>query len=54
MDTEKSTWQDMCRAAANEEDPTKLMKLIAEINRDLMKKEERLRQQYQPLRQAPR
>jgi hypothetical protein len=49
MDTEKPTWQQLCQAAATEEDPQKLMKLIAEINRDLQMKEDRLRQQYQPL-----
>ena len=50
MKPEKPTWQELCQAAANEEDPQKLMKLIAEINRDLQTKEDRLRQ-HQPVRQ---
>ena len=53
MESEKPTWQELCAAAAKEENPQKLMELIAEINRDLQVKEERLRQQYQPMRQAP-
>jgi hypothetical protein len=44
MEPEKPDWQRLCAAAANEQDPERLMKLIAEINRDLLKKEERLRQ----------
>jgi hypothetical protein len=53
MDTEKPDWQRLCAAAANEEDPQKLTELIAEMNRDLLRKEERLRQQHQALREAP-
>jgi hypothetical protein len=34
MDTEKPTWQELCQAAATEDDPQKLMKLIAQINRE--------------------
>jgi len=50
MGTEKPTWQELCQAAASEEDPQKLMELISEINRELQMKENRLRQ-HQPLRQ---
>jgi hypothetical protein len=53
MDPEKPDWQRLCEAAANEEDPTKLMELISKISRDLRQKEDRLRQQQQPLRPAP-
>jgi hypothetical protein len=53
MGLEKPDWQQLCEAAANEEDPTKLMELISKISRDLRQKEDRLRQQQQPLRQAP-
>ena len=53
MELEKPDWQRLCEAAANEDDPNKLMELIGKISRDLREKEERLRQQYQPLRQAP-
>ena len=53
MEPEKPDWQRLCEAAANEDDPNKLMELIGKISRDLREKEERLRQQYQPLRQAP-
>jgi hypothetical protein len=52
MDTEKPDWQRLCAAAADEEDPQKLTELIVEIKRDLKNKEERLRQQHQPLREA--
>jgi hypothetical protein len=52
METEKPTWQELCQAASIEEDPQKLMGLIAEINRDLQKKEDRLRR-HQPLHPTP-
>jgi hypothetical protein len=40
-------WQELCRQAATEEDPKKLLELIAEINRLLQEKENRLREQAQ-------
>jgi hypothetical protein len=43
----------LCEAAANEEDPKKLPELMTKISRGIKEKEDRLRQQYQPLRQAP-
>jgi hypothetical protein len=53
MEPEKPDWQQLCAQAAGEEDPQKLMELIAAISRDLEEKEKRLRQQYQPLRPTP-
>lgn len=38
-------WRKLCEQAAIEQDPQKLMQLVAEINRLLLDKEERLRQQ---------
>lgn len=35
-------WRKLCEQAIHEQDPDKLMKLIAEINRLLEEKEERL------------
>jgi hypothetical protein len=52
MEPEKPDWQRLCAAAANEKDPKKLIELIGKISQDLREKEERLRQQYQPLRQT--
>ena len=53
MGLEKPDWQRLCEAAANEEDPKKLPELMTKISRGIKEKEDRLRQQYQPLRQAP-
>ena len=53
MGLEKPDWQRLCEAAANEEDPKKLAELMTKISRGIKEKEDRLRQQYQPLRQAP-
>jgi hypothetical protein len=36
-------WKELCERAAKEQDPEKLMELIAEINRLLEAKERRLR-----------
>jgi len=33
------SWQDLCKAAANELDPKKLMDLITELNRALDKRD---------------
>jgi hypothetical protein len=38
----KEEWLQLCEQAANEQDPAKLMKLIAEIDRLLAEKEQRL------------
>ena len=38
----KEEWLQLCELAANEQDPAKLMKLIAEIDRLLQEKEQRL------------
>jgi hypothetical protein len=40
-------WQELCRQAATEQDPKRLLELIAEINRLLQEKENRLREQAQ-------
>ena len=39
----KRHWTELCEEAANEQDPKKLMKLIAEITMLLNEKEARLR-----------
>jgi hypothetical protein len=39
----KEEWLRLCEEAANEQDPVKLMKLIAEIDRMLAEKEQRLK-----------
>ena len=39
----KRHWTELCEQAANEQDPKKLMKLIAEITMLLREKETRLR-----------
>ncbi len=39
----KRHWTELCEQAANEQDPKKLMELIAEITRLLDEKETRLR-----------
>jgi hypothetical protein len=40
---EKERWMELCELATKEQDPVKLMKLVAEINRILESKEHRLR-----------
>jgi hypothetical protein len=37
----KESWMELCELAAQEEDPTKLMALIAEIDRLLATKEQK-------------
>jgi hypothetical protein len=41
MDVER--WKQLCEQAVVEQDPDKLMRLVAEINRLLSEKEERLK-----------
>lgn len=43
MQENEERWKQLCEQAAKEQDPEKLMGLIAEINRLLALKEERLR-----------
>jgi hypothetical protein len=40
-------WRRLCEQAAIEQDPLKLMRLVTEINRLLLEKEERLVRQEQ-------
>jgi hypothetical protein len=40
---EQEAWVELCRAAMNEKDPDKLLKLTEEINRLLEEREQRLR-----------
>ena len=42
---EKQNWQELCALAAKEQDPTKMLKLVQEINRQLDEKE-RMKQQF--------
>ena len=44
MQEQRERWLQLCEQAATEQDPEKLMELIAEINRLLEAKERRLRQ----------
>jgi hypothetical protein len=39
----KEEWMQLCEQAANEQDPAKLMELVAEIERMLAEKENRLK-----------
>jgi hypothetical protein len=40
---EKERWMELCELAVREQDPAKLMALVAEINRILEAKEQRLK-----------
>ncbi len=40
---EKERWMELCELATKEQDPVKLMELVAEINRILESKEQRLK-----------
>jgi hypothetical protein len=40
----RERWEQLCKLAADEQDPDRLMKLIEEINRLLEEKEDRLKQ----------
>jgi hypothetical protein len=41
----RERWEQLCKLAADEPDPDRLMKLIEQINRLLEEKEERLKRQ---------
>lgn len=41
---EKERWMQLCELATQEQDPIKLMELVAEINRILEAKEHRLKE----------
>jgi hypothetical protein len=43
MQEQRERWMQLCEQAATEQDPEKLMALIAEINRLLEAKERRVR-----------
>ena len=43
---------ELCKQAAVEQDPKKLMALVTEINRLLEEKEQRLKSGFQPQRSA--
>jgi hypothetical protein len=45
-------WRSLCEQAATEQDPTKLLELIAEINQLLSDKEERLVREKQKNKSA--
>lgn len=47
QDENLEQWQKLCAEAATEQDPQRLMKLIAEIDRMLKEKEQRLKAQRQ-------
>ena len=44
----KERWEELCRQAAEEKDPKRLLELTTEINRLLREKENRLRAQREP------
>lgn len=44
---QRERWEELCRLAADERDPDRLMELIGEINRLLEQKEQRLKHQRQ-------
>lgn len=43
MDENREKWMELCERAAREQDPEKLMQLIAQINQLLEAKEHRLK-----------
>ena len=43
MRENRERWMQLCEQAANEQDPEKLMELVAEINRLLEAKDRRLK-----------
>jgi hypothetical protein len=43
MEANREEWMELCERAAKEQDPEKLMQLIAQINRLLEAKERRLK-----------
>lgn len=46
-------WRELCERAAKETDPDRLMELVAEINRLLEGKEQRLRSVVRPASTGP-
>jgi hypothetical protein len=48
MKENRERWMKLCEQAANEQDPGKLMELVAEINRLLEEKEQRLKSNIAP------
>ena len=44
----RERWEELCRQAAEEQDPKRLLELTLEINRLLLEKEDRLIQQPRP------
>jgi hypothetical protein len=43
----RESWEKLCKLAADEQDPNRLIELIEEINRLLEEKEERIKRQQQ-------
>ena len=43
MYEQKERWMELCERASQEQDPTKLMKLVEEINRLLEQREKKLK-----------
>jgi hypothetical protein len=43
MYEQKERWMELCERASREQDPTKLMKLVEEINRLLEQREQKLK-----------
>jgi hypothetical protein len=43
MYEQKERWMELCEQASKEQDPTKLMKLVEEINRLLEQREQKLK-----------
>ena len=43
MQNNEERWKELCKQAANEQDPHKLSELVTEINRLLKEKEDRLK-----------
>jgi hypothetical protein len=48
----RERWMALCEQASTEQDPVKLLKLITEINKLLLDKEERLVRERKPTEQA--
>ena len=44
--SDQEPWLELCRAAINEKDPDKLLKLAEEINRLLEEREQKLRKAH--------
>lgn len=45
---DRANWEELCRQAAVEQDPKKLLRLMTEINRLLAEKHQRLKQAPDP------